>query len=238
MRSLTISLALCLVSSIGLAQEIKPHYTSLQDCKTVKSLKLPDRVMKDGVFRCKGAGGYTVYVVEDDPRSFLVLERGKKLFSLEKPMVNLEKPMVNEFTLGNFPNVSVTKKAEWRIASGKAVALIARVAYQKPENGKEASTLLVFDLRGDAPALVGAATGNDEARKLADASPGGSDEETLSRRCNAIYAALCKDFPPGPEQLGRCFDKRPTIADKVPPKCVADFQTNIENYHQAVGETK
>ena len=231
MRSLTISLALCLVSSIGLAQEIKPQYTSLQDCKTVKSLKLPDRVMKDRVFRCKGAGGYTAYVVEDDPRSFLILERGKKLFSLEMPMVN-------EFTLGNFPNVSVTKKAGWRIASGKAVALIARVAYQKPENGKEASTLLVFDLRGDAPALIGAATGNDEARKLADASPGGSDEETPSRGCNAIYAALCKDFPPGPEQLGRCFDKRPTIADKVPPKCVADFQTNIENYHQAVGETK
>jgi len=117
MRSLTISLALCLVSSIGLAQEIKPHYTSLQDCKTVKSLKLPDRGMKDGVFRCKGAGGYTVYVVEDDPRSFLVLERGKKLFSLEKPMVN-------EFTLGNFPNVSVTKKAGWRIASGKAKLMV------------------------------------------------------------------------------------------------------------------
>jgi hypothetical protein len=231
MRSLTISLAICLVSSIALSQEIKPQYTSLQDCKTVKSLKLPDRDLKDGVFRCKGAGGYTVYVVEDDPRSFLVLERGKKLFSLEKPMVT-------EFSLGEFPNVSGAKKAEWRIASGKAVALIVRVAYQKPENGKEASTLLAFDLRDDAPALIGAATGNDDARKLVDAKAGGSEVEAQSGDCNAIYAGLCKDFAPGPEQLGRCFDKRPTIADKVPPKCVADFQTNIENYHQAVGETK
>jgi hypothetical protein len=231
MRSLTISLAICLVSSIGLAQEIKPQYTSLQDCRTVKSLRLSDRVLKDGVFRCRGAGGYTVYVVEDDPRSFLVLERGKKLFSLEKPMVD-------EFSPGDFPNVSGARNAEWRIASGKAVALIVRVAYQKQENGKGASTLLAFDLRGDAPVLIGAATGNDEARKLADAKAGGSEEAARSGDCNAIYAGLCKDFPPGPEQLGRCFDKRPTIADKVTPKCVADFQTNIENYHQAVGETK
>lgn len=231
MRPLTVSLAACLASSIGLAQEIKPQYTSLQDCRTAKSLKLPDRVLKDGVFRCKGAAGYTVYVVEDDPRSFLVLERGRKVFSLEKPMVD-------DFALGDFPNVSGAKKAEWRIASGKAVAVILRVAYQKQKNGREASTLLAFDLRGDAPALIGAAASNDEARKLADANPGGSGEEAHSGDCNAIYAKLCKDFPPGPEQLGRCFDKRPSIADKVPPTCVSDFQTNIENYHQAIGESK
>jgi hypothetical protein len=99
MRSLTfLTLAACLVSSGSLAQEIKPQYTSLQACAAVKSLKLPDRVLKDGVFRCKGAGGYAAYVVEADPRSFLVLQRGKKIFSLEKPMVD-------EFSLGDFPNV-------------------------------------------------------------------------------------------------------------------------------------
>ncbi len=232
MRSLSfLTFAASLVSSVSFAQEIKPQYTSLQDCKTVTSLKLPDRVLKDGVFRCKGAGGFWAYVVEDDPRSFLVLQRGKKLFSLEKPMIE-------EFTLGNFPNVSGTKKAEWRVAAGKAVALIVRVAYQKSENGKDASTVLAFDLRGDAPALIGAASSNDEARRLADASPGGPGDDALSRDCNAVYAELCKDVPSGPEQLGRCFDKRPSIADKVLPKCVSDFQTNIENYHQAVGETK
>jgi hypothetical protein len=231
MRSLTIlTLTASFISSSSLAQDVKPQYTSLQDCKTVRSLKLPDRVLKDGVFRCTGAGGYGVYVAEDDPRSFLVLERGKKVYSLEKPMIE-------EFTLGDFPNVSGTKKAEWRIAAGKAVALIVRVAYVKPETLKQGSTLLVFDLRGEAPTLIGAATSNDEARKLADATPGGA-EDARSRDCNAVYAELCKDFPAGPEQLGRCFDKRPAIADKVPPKCVSDFQTNIENYHQAIGETK
>jgi hypothetical protein len=228
MRFLTfLSLAACLISANSLAQEIKPQYTSLQDCKTVKSLKLADRELTDGVFRCKGAGGYGVYVIEADPRSFLVLQRGKQLFSLEKPMLH-------EFQLGDFPNVSGTKNAEWRVAGGKAVALIVRVAYQKRETGKAASTLLAFDLRGDAPALIGAASGNDQARQLADAAPGGG-EEAQSRACNAVYAKLCKDFPPGPERLGRCFDKRPAIADKVPATCVADFQTNIENYHQAVG---
>lgn len=232
MRPLTfLTLAVCLVSFASRAQEIKSQYTSLQECKAVKALKLPDRALKDGVFRCKGAGGFSIYVVEEDPRSFLVLERGKKLFSLEKPMIE-------EFTLGNFPNVSGTKKAEWRIAAGKAVALIVRVAYQKPENGKGSSTLLAFDLRGDAPALIGAASSNDEARRLADATPVGASDDALSRDCNAVYAELCKDVPSGPEQLGRCFDKRPSIADKVPAKCVTDFQTNIENYHQAVGEAK
>jgi hypothetical protein len=231
MRSPTLLiLAASLISSSSLAQEIKPQYTSLKDCKAVQSLTLPGRVLKDGVFRCAGAGQYGVYVVEDDPRSFLVLERGKKLYSLEKPMVE-------EFTLGDLPNVSGTKKAEWRVAAGKAVALIVRVAYVKPETLKQASTLLAFDLRGEAPALVGAATSNVDARKLADAAPGGG-EDAQSRDCNAVYAELCKDFPSGPEQLGRCFDKRPAIADKVPPKCVSDFQTNIENYHQAIGEAK
>jgi hypothetical protein len=225
-----LALAAWLVSTNAPAQEITPQYTSLQDCKQVSRLKLPNRVVKDGVFRCKGAGGYGVYVVEDDPRSFLVLERGKKLFSLAKPMNE-------EFSLGDFPNVSGAKNAEWRIAGGKALALIVRVAYQKQETGKAASTLLAFDLRGATPTLIGAAAGNEEARRLADAAPGG-DEEAQSRACNAIYADLCKDFPPGPERLGHCYDKRPAIADRIPAKCVADFQTNIENYHQAVGAAK
>lgn len=176
----------CLVPTLGFAQASKPQYTSLLDCRTVNRLKLPNRVVDAGVFRCKGAGGYAVYVVEDDPRSFLVLERGKKLFSLEKPMVET-------FTLGDFPNVSGTAKAEWRVdASGKPVALIVRVAYRKPDNGKAASTLLVFDLRGDAPALVGSAATNEDARSLADAAPAQADEEALSRACNAIYV-----FDPG-----------------------------------------
>lgn len=224
------ALAACLLSLPAGAQEIRPQYSSLQDCSSVRRLKLSDRLLQDGLFRCRGAGGYGVYVVEDDPRSFLVLERGKKLFSLEKPMAT-------EFTAGDFPNVSGTRNAEWRMAGGRAVALIVRVAYQKAETGKNASTLLVFDLRGDAPALIGAASGNEEARRLADAAQGGGDA-AQSRDCNAIYAELCGDLPPGPGRLGRCFDRRPAIADKVPAQCVADFQTNIENYHEATGEGK
>lgn len=229
--------AACLISSASLAQDaIAPKYTSLQDCDAVKQLKLPNRLLTQragaGVFRCKGVAGYAVYVVDDDPRSFLVLERRKKLFSLEKPMVE-------EFSLGNFPNVTGAKKAEWRIdARGNAVALISRVAYQKADSAKAASTLLVFDLRNGEPVLIGAATTNEEARQLADGGSGAQQEDARARDCNAIYASLCRDFPPGPEQLGRCYDRRPAIADKVPAECIADFQTNIENYHQAVGEAK
>ena len=55
----------------------------------------------------------------------------------------------------------------------------------------------------------------------------------ISKECNAAYVRLCTGFRPGPEMLGRCFAKRPTIADKIPAKCTEDFQTNIENYNDA-----
>lgn len=98
------------------------------------------------------------------------------------------------------------------------------------------SAQLIFDLRGE-PVLIGAAKTNEEARGLIDEALGAGavGEEKLSRECNAIYVELCKGFERGPEMLGRCFDKRPAIADKVPAKCLADFQTNVENYHEAMG---
>jgi len=221
------------------ALDLQSRYSSLQNCAGVDRLKLADRTLEKGptggIFHCPGEGGYSVYVAEDDPRSFIVLERGKKLFSLQKALID-------DFTLGYFPNVSGASKAEWRVdPAGKVVGLILRVAYQRrdaPPAKAAASTLYVFDLR-DKPALIGSAERNEEARALLDgavgAGPAMAAEEKLSRACNAIYVELCKGVKPGPEMLGQCFDKRPAVADRVPKKCVADFQTNIENYHDAMG---
>lgn len=230
-----LALASLLLAGGAKAEELKSQYTSLQDCATIDRLKLSDRTLeksdRTGIFRCVGIGGFSVYVVDDDPRSFLVLERDKKLFSLEKPMVV-------DFKLGHFPNVSGAKKAEWRLdAQGKPTGLIVRVSYQRSDaSNAAASALLVFDLRGE-PVLVGAAKTNEEARGSIDGAQGAgaAGEEQLSRECNEVYIKLCKGFERSPEMLGRCFDKRPAIADKVPAKCLADFQTNVENYHEAMG---
>ncbi|QGM44541.1 hypothetical protein [Methylocystis heyeri] len=227
-----------LLSGAAQAEEGKSQYTSLQNCETLDHLKLPGRVIEKGdgagIFRCKGIDDYSVYVIDQDPRSFLVLGKGGKLFSLEKPLLS-------DFKLGEFPNVSGAQKAEWRLdADGKAAGLIVRVSYMRTDKpGASASALFVFDLRGD-PALIGSAPTNEEARGLIDGALGAgvAAEEKLSRECNKIYAELCKGFKPGPEMLGGCYDKRPSIADKVPPKCTADFQTNIENYHEAMGGGK
>jgi hypothetical protein len=60
-----------------------------------------------------------------------------------------------------------------------------------------------------------------------------AETERLSRECNKIYAGLCKDIKRGPEMLGKCFERHPGIADKIPAKCEADFQLNIEGYNDA-----
>ncbi|MFO1114894.1 MAG: hypothetical protein U1E28_04370 [Beijerinckiaceae bacterium] len=67
-------------------------------------------------------------------------------------------------------------------------------------------------------------------------SAGQAQEERLVRECNAIYEKLCKGIKKGPEMLGQCFEKRPAIQGKIPDKCAADFQTNIENYNEAKGQ--
>lgn len=64
----------------------------------------------------------------------------------------------------------------------------------------------------------------------------GDRGEALSRECNAAYVRMCKGIARGPELVGQCFEKYPDILDKIPKKCEADFQTNVENYHAAKGQ--
>jgi hypothetical protein len=149
------------------AEALESQYSSLRDCETLDRLKLPSRTLEKGastgIFRCKGVGGFIVYVVDEDPRSFLVVEREKTLFSLEKPMVG-------DFKLGDFPNVAGAKMAEWRLDShGRPAGLIVRVSYQRSGSGAAASALFVFDLRGE-PVLLGSTDTNEEARSLIDAA--------------------------------------------------------------------
>lgn len=149
------------------APALTSTYSSLQHCASRARLDLPGRKFETGdrvgIFACKGVGGYGVYVIEYDPRSFLALERGGVRHSLEKPLIF-------DFKLGYFPSVSGAQKAEWRLdPEGKPIGLIVRVAYQLPEGaGAEASALAAFDLQGAEPALLGFAKTNDAARDLVD----------------------------------------------------------------------
>lgn len=74
------------------------------------------------------------------------------------------------------------------------------------------------------------------ALSLLHVSAGRTQEERLVRECNAIYERLCKGVRKGSEMLGQCFEKRPSIQTRIPVKCIADFQTNIENYNEAKGQ--
>jgi len=140
------------------AQSLQSRYTSLQGCAAVRHLVLRERTIESGALRCPGVDGFSVYVVDDDPRGFLVLERAKKRFSFQGPMVNA-------FLLGDFPNVSGAAKAEWRLDSkGRAVGLIVRVSYMR--GNAPASALFCLALRGTEPALIGVAKTNEEARAL------------------------------------------------------------------------
>jgi len=145
-------------------------YTTLQKCKAVERLELPERTLDGkrgaGISRRPGVDGYSIYVIDDDPRSWVVLERNKHLASLERQMVS-------DFKLGYFPNVASAKVAEWRLnASGKAVGLILRVFYQRADvcaNSRtaRAAAFLTFDVRDEEnPVLLGSGANNSGARDL------------------------------------------------------------------------
>lgn len=157
--------------ALAAGQPLRSIYTSLQRCKPVERLELPERTLEQakgfGISRCPGVNGYSLYVIDDDPRSWVVLERSKRLMPLERQMVT-------EFTLGNFPNVASSRNAEWRVdRRGKAIGLIVRIAYQHHDvsansPASQASALFTFDVTGPEPVLLGIAQNNAEARQLVD----------------------------------------------------------------------
>jgi hypothetical protein len=158
-------------SALAAGPKLHSLYTSLQKCKAVKKLELPERTLEQGagtgISRCRGVNGYSVYVIDEDPRSWLVLERSKKLAPLDRQMVR-------EFKLGNFPNVAPAKNAEWRVdRKGKASGLIVRVFYQRNDvsansPASQVSTLFAFQVKNEQPVFLGVAANNAEARKLVD----------------------------------------------------------------------
>jgi hypothetical protein len=154
------------------AEDLRSDYSALEKCRKLPRLKLPDRTLETGdsvaLRKCTGLDGYSVDMIDTDPRGWLVLERAGK-------MASLERDMVGEFKLGYFPVVS-GNKVEWRLdTQGRAVGFIVRVAYQKPDvdatsPAANGSAPMVFDLRGAHPLLLGTTPSNVEVRALIDAA--------------------------------------------------------------------
>ncbi|WGJ16081.1 hypothetical protein QEV83_07515 [Methylocapsa sp. D3K7] len=167
----TVFFVLCQGHAYAAESKLRSLYTTLQKCKSVERLQLPERTLGQakgsGILRCRGINGYSIYVIDDDPRSWLVLERDNRLAPLDRQMVS-------DFKIGNFPNVAGSKNVEWRVdRHGKAVGLIVRVSYQRSDisansPASQASALFAFDIRDFPPSLLGIAQNNAEARELLD----------------------------------------------------------------------
>lgn len=153
--------ALAFLASFSTAWANDSQYTTLQECAQLQSYSVDGQSYEAAgstyISQCPGRGGWALIVVEQEPRSFIVLDNGERAYSLEADMLDV----------GDFPNVTATKLAEWRLDSqGRPVALIFQVSYM---SGNAAKTMLmVQDLRIMPPALIGTTTSNVKARKLAD----------------------------------------------------------------------
>jgi hypothetical protein len=125
-----------------------------------------------GVEECPAPAPYQLFVVSSDARSWVDLRRNDLIWSTEQRVVYGQ----DVLALGHFPNVAGSDKAEWRLdEKNEPVALIVRLrlvdAARDAMAGATISRLLVIGLSADTPCDLGLATGNEEARRLADAAP-------------------------------------------------------------------
>jgi len=153
--------ALAFLASFSTSWANDSQYTTLQECAQLQSYSVNgetyEAVGSTYISQCPGVGGWALIVVEQEPRSFIVLDNGERAYSLESDILDV----------GDFPNVTATKLAEWRLdAQGRPVALIFRVSYMRGNAAK--TILMVQDLRIMPPALIGTTTSNEKARRLAD----------------------------------------------------------------------
>ena len=154
--------AVLVLSCAGPAAAQDSVYTSIEKCPKAR-LALPGRDLGDDIVRCKGAGGYSVFIVRADVRSWFVLEKGKAKHTLEQAMAWRFEP-------GHFPMAEAAKVIEWRVDARRApYALIARIAYQdRDDPDKKGSVLAVFDLTAASPRFLGYHKSNEAARQAAD----------------------------------------------------------------------
>ena len=145
-------------------------YTSvnLKDCKKVNIL-VADRIIDsekgEYIFLCDAPKNYNLFLIDDGTRSWYILQKDNYLTSFESDIVYKE--------IGNFPNVAVNDKVEWRLnEKNEVIGFIFRVYFQaydsKSKKPVSKSKLYVIDLTTNRPKKLDIADDNLIARKIID----------------------------------------------------------------------
>ena len=170
MKNLWIFVLLCgCFYTPALFAENSSIYSTVDEkkCKQIDML-ITDRILEsakgENVFFCGGVNGFYLFLIDDGTRSWYALQKDGCITSFEEEIIYKN-------SIGNFPNVGVNDKVEWRVdKDGKVIGLIFRVFYQTMlKSGKHQSTsrLFVVDLR-DMPKVIGIVKKNLSAHRLID----------------------------------------------------------------------
>lgn len=169
-RALLAAALALLFSAPAPAKAPASEYSPLrpQDCAPPPADLLP-RYRDRGLSaqECPGRFGYRLFVVSSDANSWIELEKAGVFWSSEQAIV-YAKP------IGQFPGIAEDSKAEWRLdGNGQPSALIVRVnaldpALSAQDARAKISRLYVFRLGTGQPCHLGTATGNRQARQMAD----------------------------------------------------------------------
>jgi hypothetical protein len=159
-RPAALATSLCVVAGPAFAAEPASRYTVIEE-SACRELASPDSSYER---ECSAPKGWRLLLGGSEDRSWIVLGRGKALWSTDNVLTS-------EAGLGYFILLQ-GKRVEWRQAAGAPAtmrALIFRVSGQDPDHaGRSISNLVVIGLTGETPRLCGVAKTNEEARALAD----------------------------------------------------------------------
>jgi hypothetical protein len=154
-------LALMIFACASSAQaDVKSVYTKI-DLKKCQQTEKPDEYVFGGTWRCKGVGGYDVFISSADDRESAAFGKikGNNCSGLKT---------FNAFN-------SVDNTVEWRVKNGRPYAAILRwtVSIDPEDSAKQATWLVINKLEAKDSCHMHYVAGsypnaNDQARKAAD----------------------------------------------------------------------
>ncbi len=195
MQRVALTVVLVGLPAIAWAGSNTSTYTSV-DLKACKQIEKPDGFVFEGSWRCKGLGGYSVFISAANSREMAAF--GKKLAN---NCAGLK-------TFSGFNSTGGT--VEWRLKNSKPIAAILRwtVSIDPEDSTKTATWLVVNKLEKNDSCHMHYVSGsypnaNEQARKAADAwpkdLPARHDVQRPTR--SSDYQFYCTRRKPGPATI-------------------------------------
>jgi hypothetical protein len=127
----------------------------VEDCRELSAMERDQHALfrlGQAVFHCPGPAQYSIFMVDDGTRSWYVIDRKGRQYSLDKDIIYGQ-------TAGHFPNVGVQDQIEWLLDEQKIpVGIVFSVVYQvdQADNGSLQSIrrYLAYSLTSDKPLLI------------------------------------------------------------------------------------